>query len=171
MSLLSSSPDLPFQRQWNLLQVWCRGAILLTKIVLEVFKRLSVSPNRMVLHLLCLEVQVLLHQQRRRPKSSWSSSQPQGEASRCPSRHEGIKGFLCHPLLGGFSGVQETSFNIQSCSYQVQKLLLNCHFVTYHKCHTKGGIQPYSSFSHNSLRQEEDTTSPFFKLVPRKAIV
>merc|ERR1711994_1119389 len=80
--------------------------------------RLSVSPNRMVLHLLCLEVQVLLHQQGRRPKSSWSSSQPQGEASRCPSRHEGIKGFLCHPLLGGFSGVQETSFNIQSCSYQ-----------------------------------------------------
>merc|ERR1712038_970905 len=75
---------------------------------------------RMVLHLLCPEVQVLLHQQGRRPKSSWSSSQPQEEASRCPipSRHEGIMELIRHPLPGGFSGVQETSFNIQSCSYQ-----------------------------------------------------
>merc|ERR1712038_1284208 len=72
---------------------------------------------RMVLHLLCLEVQVLLHQQRRRT-SHWTSRQPTREASRCPSRHEGIMELICHPLPEGFSGVHETSFNIQSCSYQ-----------------------------------------------------
>lgn len=85
--------------------------------------------------------------------------------------HQGLKELVYHPLPGGFSGVQETSFNIQSCSYQVEKLLRGSHFVTDHNCHTKGGIPPYSSFSHNSLRQQEDTTSPFFKLVPRKSIV
>ena len=164
LSLLSSSPDLPFRRQWNLLQVGLEGQYFWQRLFVKFSKgRASVSLNRMVLHLLCLEVQVLLHQQGRRPKSSWSSRQPKREASRCPSRHEGIKELVHHPLPGGFSGVQETSFNIQSCSYQVQKLLLNCHFVTYHKCHTKGGIQPHSSFSHNSLRQEEDTTSPLSK--------
>merc|ERR1712109_172581 len=52
---------------------------------------------RMVLHLLCLEVQVLLHQQGRRPKSSWSSSQPQGEASRRIQWGTGNK--FEHPVL------------------------------------------------------------------------
>merc|ERR1712173_289984 len=58
---------------------------------------ISVFSNRMVLHLLCLEVQVLLHQQGRRPKSSWSSRQLQGEASRRIQWGTGNK--FQHPVL------------------------------------------------------------------------
>merc|ERR1711994_1068624 len=81
---------------------WFGGANLLAKIVREVFKRpISVSPQ-----------------------TGWCSTCFASKC-RCSSTsrgedqsHHGARGNHKGKLQGGFSGVQETSFNIQSCSYQ-----------------------------------------------------
>merc|ERR1712062_22859 len=87
LSLLSSSPDLPFQRQWNLLQDGAPPALPLsagapapaeekTKVIMEL------------------------------------------EPTKTGSFKEGLF-WYCSP--GGFSRVHETSFDIQSCSYQAAR--------------------------------------------------
>ena len=124
---------------------WFRGSKAFGKKVLKVFKKLVSVPPQTGWCSTCFATKCRCSSTSRGEDQSHHGARA-NHKGKLQGAHQGMKALLCHPLPGGFSGVQETSFNVQSCSYQVEKLLLSCHFFTDHKCHIKGGIQPQLRF-------------------------
>ena len=89
---------------------WCRGAILFAKYFVK-FSKGIVSPQTGWCST-CFASKCRCSSTSRGEDQSHHGARANHKRKH-QGAHQGMKALLCHPLPGGFSGVQETSFNNQ----------------------------------------------------------